>query len=119
MISKKTETLFNDIEHFVSQSRAMLASGAMMEMHGLDAQVRSLCELVIQLSQEERIAASTRMQHLLGELKSLGESMVETRDQLAEEIRQLSHSKKAAHAYKIADSRDDYGKRADDADEAE
>ena len=114
MISQKTETLFKDIEHFVKQSRDMLASGAMLEMHGLDEQGRSLCELVIQLSQEERIAASDRMQHMLGELKALGEAMIETRDQLAEEVRQLGQSKKAVHAYKIADSRDDYGKRADD-----
>ncbi len=114
MTRKAPEDLFNEIEQFIVESKAMLASGAMLEMYGLDDQVRSLCETVLQLSQEDRLACSERMQVLLAELKTLGEAMVANRDQLAEEIRGLSQQKKAVHAYKVADSRDDFGKRDGD-----
>lgn len=114
---KSPETLFTEIEQFIQESRTMLESGALLEMNGLDDQVRSLCETVLQLSQEERIAASERMQHLLKELKALGEAMVEGRDRLADDIRQLGNQKKAAHAYKIADSRDGYGTKSDEDEE--
>lgn len=114
MIAKSTQILFDDIERFITESRALLKAGEMLEMQGLDEQVRTLCQTVLQLSQEERVAAADRMQHVLAELKALGESMTETRDNLAEEIRGLSTQKKAATAYKIADSRDDFGKRKEE-----
>lgn len=116
MTAQKTEALFSDIEQFIAESRAMLDAGAMLEMAGLDDQVRSLCETVLQLSQDERITYSDRMQHLLAELKNLGESMVETREKLAEDIRRASTQKNATKAYKIADSRDNFGHREDDGD---
>jgi hypothetical protein len=103
MTQKSPAALFDEIEQFVADSRAILDSGAIIEMAGLDDQVRSLCETVLQLSQEDRI----------GDLTQLGEAMVAQRDQLAEEIRNLSTQKKAAHAYKIADSRDGFGQRDD------
>ena len=114
MIAKSTEILFSEISQFIAESRSLLDSGALMEMHGLDEQVRVLCEAVLQLSQEERVAASVPMQKLLTDLKKLGEDMVISRDKLADEVRQLSSQKKAAHAYKIVDASDSFGKRDDD-----
>ncbi len=116
MTAKSTEALFDEIEQFISDSRTLLDAGAMMEMQGLEDQVRSLCETVLSLSQQERLAASVRMQKLLNELKTLGEDMVATRDQLADQIRSLSSQKKAAKAYKVADASDAYGKRDGDED---
>ncbi|MBY0408045.1 MAG: hypothetical protein K2Q01_10160 [Rickettsiales bacterium] len=108
------EKLFQEIEQFISESRQILEEGALMEMQGLDLQVRMLCETVLLLSQAERIAYADRMQSLLGQLKELGEAMTASRDNLSEEIRQLNHQKKAAQAYKTADSRDGFGKRDTD-----
>jgi Skp family chaperone for outer membrane proteins len=70
-----------------------------------------LCEAVLKLSQADRIAHAERMQALLTDLQDLGDAMVRSRDGLSDQIRQLNQQKKAATAYKVADSRDDYGKR--------
>lgn len=116
MSAKATDSLFREIEHFISESRKLLQSGDYLEMSGLDDQVRSLCETVLLLSQEERIAYADRLQKLLADLKALGDAMVVQRDQLADEIRSVSHHKKASKAYKIVDASDDYGSRDDDSD---
>jgi hypothetical protein len=116
MSSKPTEMLFREIETFITDSSALLDAGDYLELSGLDSQVRTLCEAVLQLSQEERIAYADRLQQLLADLKILGDRMVHQRDQLAEEIRGLSQHKKASKAYKIVDASDDYGSRDDDSD---
>lgn len=106
-----TQELFARIEQFVSESRAMLAQGTLVDAQGLDEQVYSLCRAVLQLSQQERVAHAERMQELLHGLQALGEDMVAQRDALAGEISQLQAQKKAHKAYKVADASDRYGKR--------
>lgn len=105
------DALFDGIEQFVADTRRMLEAGAMLNMQGLDDQVRSLCEAVLQLSQEERLLHADRMQQLLADLRVLGDAMVESRDRMADAMRQLSRQKQAVTAYKIADARDDFGRR--------
>ena len=103
-----TEALFDKIAAFIAESRELLEAGKMLELAGLDDHVHSLCEAVLQLSQDERLQYAGRLQHLLGELKTLGESMVEKRDAMAEEIRHMSHHKKASTAYRIVEASDAY-----------
>lgn len=114
MTLKATEQLFAEIGQFITDSRTLLDSGAMMEMQGLDDQVRTLCERIFQLSPEDRIAAAEPMHKLLNDLKEFGEDLVAQRERFADDIRSLSHQKKAAHAYKVVDASDDYGNREDE-----
>lgn len=111
MIAKSTQNLLTEINRFITESRQLLDSGALMELQGMDDQVRELCERVLELPDEERFAAAEPMQQLLEDLKDLGDAMVRQRDQLAGEISSLTTQKKAATAYKIADASDSYGKR--------
>jgi len=107
------QTLFDGIMQFIAESRELLESGAVMELAGLDDQVRSLCDAVLQLSQEERVLYADRLQHVLADLQILGEAMVTQRDLVAEEIRSISHHKKAASAYRVAEASDGYKNEED------
>jgi hypothetical protein len=116
MSAQPAQQLFLEVEQFIAEGRALLDQGALMELAGLDEQVRILCDRVLQLSQEERLVYADKLQKLLGDLTALGETMAQKRDLIAEEIRGLSHHKKASTAYRVADSRDDFGER-DEGDE--
>jgi predicted metal-dependent phosphoesterase TrpH len=108
------EQLFNDIAQFVTESRALLRDGAMMELAGLDERVKILCDAVLQISDQDRMRYASRLKDLLGELKALGDEMVAQRDQIAEEIRAVSSHKKANVAYRVTDASDNFGQRDDD-----
>lgn len=97
--------LFENVTKFVEDSKTLLASGAAVEMAGLDKQVQSLCTQILGLSQNDRLKYADSLQFLLNELKSLGEDLVTQRDALAHEIRYLSSHKKASVAYKTADAK--------------
>lgn len=112
--SPATEKLFNDISQFITHSKALLDQGAMAELAGLDEQVRTLCDAVLQLSQDERIRYADKLQELLGGLKVLGDEMVAKRDQVADQIRGVPNFKKASVAYKTANASDGYDGSSDD-----
>jgi hypothetical protein len=99
------QDLFENVAKFVQDSKTLIAKGAMVEMAGLDKQVHSLCEQILQLSQEDRLKYADMLQDLLTQLKILGEDLVRQREALAHEIRYLSSHKKASVAYKTADSK--------------
>ena len=106
-----TEVLFEDITQFVSQSKALLEQGAMLELNDLDEHVRLLCEQVLALTQEDRLRYADKLQVLLQDLKNLGTELAEKRDAVVTEIRSISNHHKANVAYKMADATDDYGKK--------
>lgn len=112
----KTEELFSGIEAFISESRRIMDEGNLVDTTGLDEQVKTLCEAVLQLSQAERVAHADRMQALLQQLNTLGQEMIAQRDELAAELRGLQSHKKANRAYKIVDASDAYGRRDDSED---
>lgn len=113
-MSAPAEKLFDDIAQFISDSRSLLEQGALMELAGLDDQVRTLCEMVLDLSQDDRLRYADRLQYLLGELKALGETMAAQKEQIAKELSNISSHKKATVAYKVVDASDDFGNRDDD-----
>ena len=106
MSSDKAQALFKEIEGFVAESRSLLQQGALMELAGLDDHVRSLCEEVLALSQEERLRYAGELQTLFDALKGLGEDMAAQRDAMAGDIRNLSTHRKASVAYRVADPAD-------------
>ncbi len=110
----KAEQLFDEIGQFVKESHALLESGAIMELTGLDERVRTLCDQVLQLTQEERLMYADRLQELLEKLNGLGQALVSERDKLGEEASQLTQHKKAHVAYRTADARDNYGDKDED-----
>ncbi len=111
--ANSTEKLFNDISQFITQSRELLEQGAIMELAGLDEQVRVLCDAVLQLSQSERLQYAERLQEMLTGLKLLGDEMVTSRDKIAEEIRGVSNFKKASVAYRTVNASDGYEEDGD------
>lgn len=108
------EALFNKITGFVTESRDLLKSGSMMDLQGLEARIQDLCQLVLGLSQDDRIKYADKLQVLLGDIGKLGEEMSSLRDVMAQEIRSISKHKKANVAYKVTDASDGFGKRDDD-----
>jgi hypothetical protein len=111
------EQLFSRIEEFVTQSRELVSHGAMLEIEGLEARIESLCEMVLGLSQEDRLRYADKLQVLLADIGKLGEEMMALRDVMGDEIRSLTSVKKASVAYRVADASDSYGKRKDDENE--
>ena len=99
---RTTEVLFSDISKFISDSRDLLKRGAIMELSGLDDNVKNLCEEVMRLSQDDRLQHADHLQKLFSELKSLGEELASQRDSLADDIRGASDHKKASAAYRSA-----------------
>ena len=93
------EKLFEEISQYVNESRALLQEGAMRELAGLEDRVLMLCEEVVQLSQDDRLRYSERLQQLMADLSALGEEIAVQRDAVAEELHNLPQHKKAHAAY--------------------
>lgn len=104
------ETLFGDIEQYVSDSRALLKEGAMMELAGLENRVMLLCEEILLLSQDDRLQHADRLQRLMADLTALGEEIAAQRDAVGKELRNLPGHKKAHAAYKIVEKSDEEDK---------
>ncbi len=116
-MTTETEKLFSDIHKFVSVGRTLMREGKIMELNGLDDQVKILCETVLQLTQEERIIYADWLQELLGDLKTLGDELVVQRDLVADEIRGMPSHQKANVAYRKVDASDGYHERDPDGDD--
>jgi hypothetical protein len=113
-MSATAKKLFDDISQFIAESQALLEKGAMMELGGLDKNIKSLCDAVLKLSQEDRLKYADKLQGLYNDLTVLGEKLAAKRDSVATDIRHLADHKKALSAYHIADSRDGFGKKDED-----
>ncbi|MFO0389257.1 MAG: hypothetical protein ACK502_06010 [Alphaproteobacteria bacterium] len=114
MSAESPEKLFQDVSAFISESRTLLEKGAVMELDGLDAEVRRLCDAVLGLSQEQRIVYADKLQVLMKGLSALGDEMAKQRDAVVSEMRGLNQYRKAHVAYSTADATDDFGKKKED-----
>ena len=116
-MASATEQLFERIVLFVNESRALLESNQLLELGGLDDRVGALCEAILHLSPEEREKYNIRLQELLGELKSLGESLVQKRDLIGGELNALGKHKKAVTAYRTTEAIDNYNSNKNETEE--
>jgi Mg2+ and Co2+ transporter CorA len=107
------DALLDRIGVFVAESREMVKSGAMMDIEDLEKKVSELCDMVLSLSQADRLRYADKLQLLLADIGKLGEEMTTLKDAMGDEIKSLSNVKKASVAYRVADSRDGYGKKDD------
>jgi hypothetical protein len=108
------QDLFRDIENYIAQSMAFLAQGQIMELNGLDQQVHALCLEVVRLSDDERELHAERMQAMVASLSRLAEALQTQKDLVATELNQSHVARKASIAYKQADSRDNFGNKAEE-----
>lgn len=105
------EQLFDQISAFVADCHSLLKQGMVLEMAGLDVRVQELCDLVLKLTQDERLHYADRLQLLFDDIKKLGDAMLEERDVLLKEIQGLGEHRKASVAYRSTDAMDNYGKK--------
>ena len=101
------EVLFDCVAKFVSDGNAALEAGGVPHLEDLDGHVKSLCETVLRLSQDQRLKYADRLQQLLLDLKALGDAMVARQELLADEVRYVSAHKKASVAYTTMDIKTD------------
>ena len=80
------EKVFNAISQYVAHSKAQLEAGQVVDLSDLDTYVQTLCEVILELSQEERLRYADRLQKLLGDVSALGETLMQKRDELGVEI---------------------------------
>ncbi|NBX04353.1 MAG: hypothetical protein EBR02_09925 [Alphaproteobacteria bacterium] len=113
MTSRSPEMLFDEITRFVDDSKTLLESGAFVQLAGLDDHVRSLCEALVMLTQEDRLKHADRLQQLLWSLNNLEETMMQYRDAMAEQIRGLNTHQKANVAYRTSEAIDDFKREED------
>ena len=107
------EELFSKIAAFVAESRDLVKNGAMLEIEGLESRIDELCNILLNLSQEQRVIYADKLQVLLADIGKLGEEMMALRDVMGDEIRSLTSVKKASVAYRVVDASDGYGSRKD------
>lgn len=102
---------FNDMEKFISDSRAHIAAGQDVDMAGLDSNIEKLCNMILALSDEEQRLYEDRMRDMLVSLNELG---IELKAQMEGDVRDIPMHRAASVAYKTADSRDNFGIRKED-----
>lgn len=101
---------FTEMENYIATSRATVAAGEELSLIGLDENIGKLCDLIMELSQEEKMLYEDRLRELLESLNALGNEM-----RVAEgDLKDISTHRNASVAYKTADSRDNFGKRDGD-----
>ncbi len=103
--------IFEEVSDLITESRAMLLSGEMIELAGLDERVNNLCEAILALTEEERTLYADKLQYLMVELQTLGDTLKAGKDKLGEEILDIPSHRKATVAYLTVDASD--GKKKD------
>lgn len=93
-----TETL-HDIETYIKEAQAIIASGEIVELGDLDQRVREMCEAVASMSPEDAATHKDDMLRLMSELERLQVSLVENRDKLQDELEGVQSHSVASNAY--------------------
>lgn len=101
---------FSKMENYIQGIRNDIVAGKNVEMVALDENIGHLCDMVMKLSEEERMMYEERLHQLLESLNMLGR---ELKDHFGEGDSIAAH-RNATVAYKTADSRDNFGKREED-----
>lgn len=102
----QAEKLLADISQYIDESHAILETGNFVELAGLDANVKSLCDAMPGLSDKDRERFTPQLEVLGAQLEKLAALLYEQRDKVAEEMQQASGSRKASIAYQTANAID-------------
>lgn len=112
-MSREPQKLLEEIAVFIMESRKLLENGEIIQLAGMDRQIRALCDEVMSLNSEQRRQYAEPMKKLFDEVKQLGDTMESTRADLLKEIRGVSNHQKANVAYQTSDSLDRRSKQED------
>lgn len=107
------DALFSDISQYIADCRALLDSGNVVELSGLDDKIRILCEQTMELTPQDKDVYAERLGVLAVELEALSSALHEQKQMVEREIDQVAGSRKASIAYKVADAVDNFGKKKD------
>lgn len=102
-MSTSAAQLYNDIRSFVQESQRYLDEGNHVELEGLDAKVKELCQTIATLPPAEAKAFAEHLQQLLDEINGLAERLVKQRDEIKQSLGALNLHQKANVAYKTSD----------------
>jgi len=96
-----------EMEEYIAEARSQVALYQEIDLHALDARIGTMCDMVMELSGDERMQYEERLQKMLAALNDLGNEMKEKMGAPED----LQVHKRASVAYKTADSRDNFGFR--------
>ncbi len=97
---QKAEALFAEIAVYIKESHRLLEQGALLELNGMDEQVKVLCDEVMGLSDAQRVKYAERLQELFASLTMLEQVMRQARDAMSGDIRSISNHHHASVAYR-------------------
>lgn len=96
------DQLFEDIAQFIDKSHQALDEGALMELAGMDDEVKALCEEITKISVDQRAQYESKLRKLFDDLQVLGDRMVAMRAEIVKDIQDIPARQKAHIAYRAA-----------------
>lgn len=112
--NKKPELMLHDVMERVAFGKQRLAEGHVIDLSGMERDVQALCEAILEFSIQERENYTAELEVLYQALSQFGDELVQAREDLRRQIQAISSHRNANVAYKTADSRDEFGERAND-----
>lgn len=109
--------LVAEISTYIAQAKAALEKGVLIDLAGLDSQIRLLCEEIIRMPVGESRPFREVLAELSDELGLLRDALGAARSDVQDQLEALNMRQKAAHAYKkteVAEVRDAKNKPAND-----
>jgi hypothetical protein len=98
-ISTDAQSLHDDIMGYIGQADALLGSGQVTSLVGLDAAVDTLCQRILALDADEAKKFAPQLEELLACLGALQEKMQTALVDCKSDVDDLDKHQKAAKAY--------------------
>lgn len=99
MNAQTTHDELNEAMERVAAARRLLAAGYTIDLKGLDLEVGRICEAVTQLPRGERAGLKAPLVALTDELDRLEGDLRAQHNELAGQLKSISHGTRAAQAY--------------------
>ncbi len=97
--------LIAEIRDFMSAIDQLLEEDGQVDVTGLDDKVAFLCKAVLALSPEESDRHAQELEMLRVDLTRLGESLIDTKNTVEQDIQTLNAQKQASAAYQASSYR--------------
>ena len=97
--AEAARALHEDILNYIDQATAVLHSGKLADLYGLDEKIEALCQRVVALDEQARTPFVAQLESLQERLEDLTHLMQSTRDKLKTEMATLNQRERALKAY--------------------